>query len=81
MKRYCDEYGIVKQDTNFIDLSYMREYCGKHHKYIGSEEQINSVDFYADKNKNVIEEKNADMGKQADPKKVSRVAPEVTVKV
>ena len=75
LKRYCDEYGIVKQDTNFIDLSYMKEYRGKHHKYIGSEEQIHSVHFFA--SNGVVENKQI-VGKQVGPKTTRRVTPEIT---
>ena len=53
----------MKKKTGFVDLRYLKEYHGKHHQWVGHEEQINEVGVITSR---------SNMNKE----KESRVAPE-----
>ena len=56
-------YSALKKKTGFVDLRYLKEYHGKHHQWVGHEEQINEVGVITSR---------SNMNKE----KESRVAPE-----
>ena len=39
-KKWGHEYSKLEKEKAFVDLTYLKEYSGNHHKWVGKEEQI-----------------------------------------